>query len=73
MHRTVVLSDGSIELGDQARLAGYTPGAVVDVIVTCAGSLILALDDSVPLDAQPAAAISEREAPLPIALAWREP
>jgi hypothetical protein len=49
MHKTTVRSDGSVILGGEARLkAGFQPGAVVEVILTRAGSLIVALDDSPP-------------------------
>lgn len=51
MFRAVVRQDGSLQLGEEARRQGYGPGAVVDVIVTRAGSLILALDQSPALDA----------------------
>lgn len=49
MHTTTVRSDGSVILGGEAHLhAGFQPGTVVQVILTRAGSLIIALDDSPP-------------------------
>lgn len=45
MRRAHIDADGRLDLGDQARRAGYQPGAVVDVILTRAGSIILALAD----------------------------
>ena len=42
--RTTVTGDGYPQLGDAARIAGFEPGALVDVIVTRSGSLILARD-----------------------------
>lgn len=45
MRRTAIAPDGSLQLGEAARCLGFAPGAVVDVIVTRAGSLILALAD----------------------------
>ena len=47
---TAVTADGQLQLGEAARSAGFTPGTVVQVIVTCAGSLILAVDDTPALD-----------------------
>ncbi len=44
-----VLADGSVRLGEEARRAGYTPGTLVEVIVSSArGTLILALHDASP-------------------------
>lgn len=51
MRRTAIAADGSLQLGEAARCIGFAPGAVVDVIVTRSGSLILALaDDAQVLD-----------------------
>lgn len=46
--RTTVQSQGTINLGPSAWAAGFEPGAVVEVIVTRAGSLIVAIDTSPP-------------------------
>lgn len=47
--KSTIRSDGSLILGGEARLrAGFQPGAVVEVIITSAGSLILAIDQSPP-------------------------
>jgi hypothetical protein len=46
----VVDAAGALALGDAARRLGFAPGAVVRVIATSAGSLILALDDAPVLD-----------------------
>ena len=45
--------DGSLQLGEDARRAGYRPGTLVQVIITrAAGTLILALhDEPVMIDA----------------------
>lgn len=51
MFRTAVRSDGALVLGDDARRLGFEPGALVDVIVTRAGSLILALNDETAIEA----------------------
>lgn len=45
MFRTYIRPDGTLPIGEAARCLGFAPGAVVDVIVTRAGSLILALAD----------------------------
>lgn len=50
MHRTAVRADGTLPLGDDARRLGFAPGALVDVIVTSAGSLILAINQDAPLE-----------------------
>lgn len=50
MRTEVVRADGTIQLGEHARLAGYRPGAAVQVLVTSAGSVILSLDDTPALD-----------------------
>lgn len=42
---TAVRADGTVPLGEDAARLGFRPGALVQVIVTRAGSLILALDD----------------------------
>jgi hypothetical protein len=47
-YRTAVRSDGCIPLGDAAARLGFRPGVLVDVIVTRAGSLILAINEDVP-------------------------
>lgn len=48
MFLTVVRSDGAVQLGEAAARAGYRPGTVVQVVMTCTGSLILSIDDSPP-------------------------
>lgn len=45
MYRTTVRPDGSVQLGEAARAAGYAAGQTIDVILTRSGSLILALAD----------------------------
>ncbi len=45
MRRTVISPEWAAQLGHDAQHAGYVPGAVVDVILTRAGSIILALAD----------------------------
>lgn len=50
MISVVVRADGSVQLGDAAQALGYRPGAVVQIIVTGAGSLILAIDDRPAVD-----------------------
>jgi hypothetical protein len=47
MYRTTVELDGSIRLGLAAECAGFQPGQTVDVIVTRAGSLIVAIAEAV--------------------------
>lgn len=53
MHRAIVDANGRLDLGDAALRAGFKPGQLVDIIVTCLGSLIVALadDDSQAVDA----------------------
>lgn len=46
MRRAVIDDDGVLDLGDDARRAGYTPGQLVDVLVTRAGTLIISLADA---------------------------
>lgn len=48
VYRTAMRSDGCLPLGDAAARLGFRPGALVDVIVTCTGSLILALNTDAP-------------------------
>ena len=43
-----VNADGQIQLGEAAHRAGFGPGRLVEVIVTKAGSLIVAIDPSPP-------------------------
>jgi hypothetical protein len=45
MHKAAIHENGAISLGAQARSAGFRPGVVVEVILTGAGSLILAISD----------------------------
>ena len=53
MRKSVVQPDGAIQLGEDAIRAGFRPGSLVDVILTRAGSVILALDTSPPpIDAE---------------------
>lgn len=55
MRRTVISAEWAAQLGHDAQHAGYTAGAVVDVILTRAGSIILALadpDDCIEIDAR---------------------
>jgi hypothetical protein len=42
--RATVNLNGQLQLGEAAYHAGFTPGEVVEVILTRSGSLILALD-----------------------------
>jgi len=42
---TTIAADGTVQLGEEARRLGFTPGRVVQVISTSGGSLILALHD----------------------------
>lgn len=51
----MISAEWAAQLGHDAQHAGYTAGAVVDVILTRAGSIILALAediDSIDLDAR---------------------
>ena len=48
MHVAVIGMSGALMLGSDAERLGFRPGAVVQIIVTSAGSLILALDQSPP-------------------------
>lgn len=48
MRRTVVDPDGRLALGDLAERLGFVPGALVEIIVTSAGSLLVCLDRSPP-------------------------
>lgn len=50
MLKTAVRSDGTLPLGDAAARLGFVPGALVDVIVTSAGTLILRIDDEPVID-----------------------
>lgn len=50
VYRTAVRADGTLPLGDVAQRLGYAPGTPVDVIVTSAGSLLIAIDDTPALD-----------------------
>ena len=50
MITATIREDGSIRLGDRAGGLGFRPGAVVQVSVTSAGSLLLVIDDTPPLD-----------------------
>lgn len=47
-YKATIRPDGSLKLGPEAYAAGFTPGTVVEVIVTRAGSLIVAIDDAPP-------------------------
>jgi hypothetical protein len=42
---TQIAADGTVQLGEDARRLGFTPGQLVEVIRTSGGSLILALHD----------------------------
>lgn len=46
--RASVNERGQVQLGDAAARAGFAPGVMVDVILTCSGSLIIAIDQSPP-------------------------
>lgn len=50
MIRAIVRADGSILLGPDAAALGFVSGAVVEISRTSAGSLLVVLDDSAPLD-----------------------
>lgn len=45
-----VRDGGWLQLGERAEHLGFKPGAAVQIIVSSSGSLILALDDSPPLE-----------------------
>lgn len=45
MYSAFVRPDGTIQLGPEAKSAGYLPGTVVNILVTRAGSLILSPSD----------------------------
>lgn len=42
---TTITTDGTVQLGEDARRLGFEPGKLVEVIRTSGGSLILALHD----------------------------
>ncbi len=42
---TTITTDGTVQLGEDARRLGFHPGRMVQVISTSGGSLILALHD----------------------------
>jgi len=46
--KTHVLPSGLVDLGDRARELGFVRGAVIEVIPTSAGSLLVVLDPSPP-------------------------
>lgn len=50
MIRAIVRPDGSILLGPDAQRLGFVSGAVVAISRTSAGSLLVVLDDTHPLD-----------------------
>ena len=50
MLRTAVRADGCLPLGEAASRLGFVPGALVDVIVTSAGTLILAINTDPPIE-----------------------
>lgn len=50
MHRTAILSNGTLPLGDDAWHLGFRPGALVDVIRTSANTLILRISDEHPVE-----------------------
>lgn len=45
MRRAIIGPDGTLALGDQAARLGFVPGAVVEISMTCIGSLFIMLDD----------------------------
>lgn len=45
MRRAVIGHDGRLDLGEQAQHAGFTPGTIVDVRLSCSGSLHVTLAD----------------------------
>ena len=47
--KTTVLPSGLVDLGDRARELGFVRGAVIEVIPTSAGSLLVVLDHSEPV------------------------
>lgn len=55
MHVSNIRLDGTLKLGRAAEQAGFTPGTLVQVILTRAGSLILAIDhETTAIDVLPA-------------------
>lgn len=58
MHVAAIRTDGTVELGEQARALGYRPGVLVCVIRTSADTLILALHDEPVLIEAPAKRLS---------------
>jgi len=68
MRRAVIDTTGRLALGDQARLAGYAPGTVVDVLLTKAVQLIITptdFADIIDLKAKPPPADMARRAITP--------
>lgn len=53
MRRTVITSQGAVQLGEEAQAAGYGPGAVVDVVRLSSGSLLVRLTDEPVIDLPP--------------------
>lgn len=53
MRRTVITSQGAVQLGEEAQAAGYGPGAVVDVVRLSTGSLLVTLTDEPVIDLPP--------------------
>lgn len=49
MRRAVIDDDGVLDLGDDARSAGYQPGTVVDIVVASSGTLLVRISDDVPV------------------------
>ena len=45
MHLAEITTNGTVQLGEEARRLGFEPGKLVEVIRTSGGSLILALHD----------------------------
>ncbi|MCC7369678.1 MAG: hypothetical protein IT306_14710 [Chloroflexi bacterium] len=53
-------ADGRLDLGDQARAAGYRPGTVVDVVITSTGTLFVVPADEPVIDLQPVKPLPSR-------------
>lgn len=50
MHKAVIGDGGRLDLGGEANLAGYRVGTPVQIVVLSTGSLLIIVDDEVPLD-----------------------
>ena len=55
---TQIRADGTVQLGEDARRLGYTPGKLVRVVRTSADTLIVALHDEPVMVEAPARRLS---------------